>query len=131
MTPSTCRAGLHGDFELVGLSTLLSIFDMERRSGILLVHRSGQAAKLWLSRGRVVRARMEGRVRRGGKSAVYELCGWRDGRFEFTQAQIDVADEINAPTVRLLMEGARRMDEAAVAMEGSGREDEPSVALPC
>ncbi|MES1204996.1 MAG: DUF4388 domain-containing protein [Pseudomonadota bacterium] len=107
---------MHGDFELIGLSTLLSIFDMERRSGVLLIHRTGQAAKLWLGGGRVLRARMEGRVRRSGKPAVYELCNWRDGRFEFTQAQIDVADEIDTPTVRLLMEGARRIDEAAVAL---------------
>jgi Domain of unknown function (DUF4388) len=69
---------------------------------------------LWLRRGRVLRARLEG-SRRASKSVVYDLLGAERGRFSFTQLELDdIADEINAPTTLLLMEAARRADEATV-----------------
>jgi len=46
------------------------------------------------------------------------LIGWGEGRFELTAGDTDVADEINTPTTYLLMEAARRMDEAAASAPG-------------
>ncbi len=58
-----------------------------------------------------VRARIEG-SRRTRKAAVYELLGWNEGRFAFTQTDPgDIDDEIGAPTTMLLIEAARRADE--------------------
>ncbi len=115
---SECRASLHGGLDQIGLGTLLTILDMERRSGVLLIRRPGELGRLWLRRGSVVRARVDGLAARAGRSAIYHLIGWGEGRFELTAGDTDVADEINTPTTYLLMEAARRMDEAAVSAPG-------------
>jgi hypothetical protein len=71
--------------------------------------------RLWLRRGRVLRARLEG-SRRASKSVVYELLGLERGRFSFTQLELEgIGDEIDAPTTLLLMEAARRADEASIS----------------
>jgi hypothetical protein len=113
-----CRASLHGALDQITLATLLTILDLERRSGLLLVRREAELGRLWLAEGRVVRARLDGMSRRVGKSAVYEVLGWQHGRFELTPGDRDIADEIKTPTNHLLMEAARRMDEAGASLPG-------------
>ncbi len=114
-TGSSPEAGLRGRLEQFGLATVLTFLDLERRSGELVVLAGDKLGRLWLRRGRVLRARIEG-SRRLNKSAIYDLLGLSHGRFSFTQMDLDgLADEINAPTTLLLMEAARRADEAAAA----------------
>jgi len=87
--------GLRGRLEQFGLATVLTFLDLERRSGEILV----------------VAGDRLGRVNR---AAIYELLSWERGRFAFTQADLSSApDEIGAPTALLLVEAARRADEAA------------------
>jgi hypothetical protein len=110
-----CGFGLHGSLDEFGLATLLTFLDMERRSGLLSIRHDGAVGRLWLCRGRVVRARIDGAIRRARKPAIFEMLGWDDGRFDFTLLQVDVgeyADEIGSPSTRLLMEAARRVDES-------------------
>jgi hypothetical protein len=68
----------------------------------------------------VVRARIEsGRRGEGpatGVEAVYEMLAWPDGQFELWQATVEGRDEVSASTTFLLMESARRTDEAAGAL---------------
>lgn len=112
---SDCGFGLHGSLDEFGLATLLTFLDMERRSGLLTIRHQGATGRLWLCRGRVVRARIDGTVRRLRKAAIFEMLGWGEGRFDFTLLQVNVgeyADEIGNPTTRLLMEAARRLDES-------------------
>jgi hypothetical protein len=117
--PGTARSILRGEIENVGLPTLLTILDMERRSGLLLIQRQKTLGRLHVREGRVVRARIEGAsrtTRSGGATgaeAVYEMLGWPDGQFELWQAVVEGRDEVGASTTFLLMENARRSDEAA------------------
>ena len=75
--------------------------------------------RLWLRAGRVVSARIEG-SRRVNRAAIYELLTWERGLFAFTQANLATAvDEISAPTTLLLVEAARRVDEAAASASAS------------
>jgi two-component system OmpR family response regulator len=109
------EAGLRGRLEQFGLATVLTFLDLERRSGELVVVAGDRVGRLWLRRGRVLRARIEG-SRRLNKSAIYDLVGLEHGRFSFTQVDLDgLGDEIGAPTTLLLMEAARRADEAAAS----------------
>lgn len=122
MTPAWARessaktgddAGLRGRLEQFGLATVLTFLDLERRSGQVLVVTRDRVGRVWLRGGRVVSARIEG-SRRVNRAAVYELLSWDRGRFAFTQADMAGAvDEINAPTTLLLVEAARRADEAS------------------
>ncbi|HTA20767.1 MAG TPA: DUF4388 domain-containing protein [Polyangia bacterium] len=107
-------AGLRGRLEQFGLATVLTFLDLERRSGQVLVIMGDKTGRVWLRGGRVISARIEG-SRRVNRAAIYELLSWDRGRFAFTQEEPSAAnDEIGAPTMQLLMEAARRTDEAAV-----------------
>jgi len=116
--PGTARSILRGEVENVGLPTLLTILDMERRSGLLLIQRGKTLGRLHVREGRVVRARIEGARRSGatGAEAVYEMLGWSDGQFELWQAVVEGRDEVGSSTTFLLMEGARRTDESSHEM---------------
>jgi len=106
-------AGLRVRLEQFGLATVLTFLDLERRSGQVLVVTRDKVGRVWLRGGRVVSARIEG-SRRVNRAAVYELLSWDRGRFAFTQADmVGAVDEINAPTTLLLVEAARRADEAS------------------
>ena len=123
-TGSSPEPALRGRLEQFGLATVLTFLDLERRSGELIVvaddgsnpnNPNNKVGRLWLRHGRVLRARIEG-ARRQNKSAVYDLLGLERGRFSFTQMDFDgLADELGVPTMQLLMEAARRVDEAAAS----------------
>jgi hypothetical protein len=108
--------GIHGNLEQLGLSSLLVILEMERKSGLLLVERAGATARIFARQGRVVAARIEGDLvpaeSRRGAQAVYYLLTWSTGRFDFSVVDVDMEDEVQASTTNLLMEGARLIDEA-------------------
>jgi hypothetical protein len=105
--------GLRGRLEQFGLATVLTFLDLERRSGEILVINGDKLGRVRLRRGQVLSARIEG-SRRVNRAAIYELLSWDRGRFSFTQADLASApDEIGAPTALLLVEAARRADEAA------------------
>lgn len=105
--------GLRGRLEQFGLATVLSFLDLERRSGQVLVVAGDRVGRVWIRAGQVISARLEG-SRRVNRSAVYELLGWDKGLFAFGEEELAAApDEIGAPTALLLMEAARRCDEAA------------------
>jgi len=115
---SSLEPALRGRLEQFGLATVLTFLDLERRSGELVVvadDANNRVGRLWLRHGRVLRARIDG-SRRLNKSAVYDLLGRECGRFTFIQMELDgLADELGVPTMQLLMEAARRVDEAAAA----------------
>ncbi len=106
--------GIHGTLDQLGLSSLLTILEMERKSGVLVLARpsGGDTARIFLRGGRVVRARIDGRPVPKNQEAVYHFLSWPDGRFEFTALEVDMEDEVRQSTTALLMEGARRLDEA-------------------
>jgi hypothetical protein len=109
------NAGLRGRLEQFGLATVLSFLDLERRSGQILIVADDKMGRVWLRRGQAISARIEG-TRRVNRAAIYELLSWESGYFAFTQEELPCAvDEIGAPTALLLMDAARRSDEAAAA----------------
>ena len=115
-TPQPKPPGIHGTLEQLGLSSLLVILEMERKSGLLRVERAGATGRIFARQGRVVSARIEGQsvpedVRRGA-AAVYHMLTWTAGRFDFNVVDVDMEDEVQASTTNLLMEGARLIDEA-------------------
>jgi hypothetical protein len=94
---------------------LLTILDMEKRGGILILQKGKQLGRLFLRDGRVIRAQIEGQQRQCGADAVMKLFAWNGGVFELWQADVIGPDEIQRSTTYLLMEAARRLDEARAA----------------
>ncbi|HWN67536.1 MAG TPA: response regulator [Haliangium sp.] len=128
------ETALAGDLSEIGLPMLLTMLEMEQKSGMLeLTHEQEGVAELYLKRGRVVHATLD--YTPGGdddKAAgdddgddeadelswgvedaecVYYLLKWNEGRFEFKPGEVATEDRVGASTTQLLMEGARRLDE--------------------
>jgi CheY-like chemotaxis protein len=105
---------LQGTVDQIGLASLLSVLELGRRSGILRMVRPSGAEEglIYLVDGAIRRAELTASPKSRNLEAVCDLLRWADGRFEFTPMSLRVADEIAMPTTSLLLEGARRIDEA-------------------
>ena len=114
--PAPSAGGIQGALEQLGLSSLLVMVEMERKSGILVLRRQTRAARIFIKQGKVIAARIDKEALKG-PDAIYELLTWPDGHFDFTALDIDMDDEMKGMSTQyLLMEGARLIDEAAAAV---------------
>ena len=105
---------LRGSLTEIGVATLLSLFEFERKSGILTVKRDDATAKVFVAAGRVVKVEVEGPQVAEPASAmlrVMQLLDWRKGRFEFNACEVVAGDELGLQTQQLLLEHARLRDE--------------------
>ncbi|HEY3320450.1 MAG TPA: DUF4388 domain-containing protein [Planctomycetota bacterium] len=111
------RRAIHGSLEHLALSSLLIMLEMEKKTGELLLTHGDEHARLFLRKGRVLSAVLEGgnaaAELRDGPEAIYYALAWKDGGFDFGQRDIEMEDTVKAPVTALLMEGARRLDESA------------------
>ena len=131
-------SALRGELDKIGLSSVLTLLEMERQSGILLIERGPRTSRVYFRKGRVIRAEADD-PRLSGAAAVYEVLGWNAGTFDLLIGEVGGIDEIQTSTTFLLMEGARRTDEAnekrrqearATATPSPARPPPPPPALP-
>jgi CheY-like chemotaxis protein/Tfp pilus assembly protein PilZ len=108
--PAT-NPGLRGSLVDIGLATLLSLFEFERKSGILLLLRGGEIARVFIAEGKLIKVEVSA-GNGAPKERMMRLLDWRDGQFEFSPAAIGGRDEVNLTITALLLEHARRSDEA-------------------
>jgi CheY-like chemotaxis protein len=102
--------GLRGNLVDIGLGTLLSLFEFERKSGILLLLRDGDIARLFVSEGKVLK--VEANTGNGApKQRIMQLLDWATGQFEFSPCAIGGRDELQTSVTQLLLEHARVADE--------------------
>ena len=87
-------SALRGALDQLGLASVLTVLEMERKSGILLCERESGVARLFLRKGRVVRADSD-QPRLSGAAAVYEALSWRTGSFDFLIGDIGGVDDIH------------------------------------
>lgn len=133
---------LRGDLSQMGLSSLLILIELERKTGQLTLHPAidatidmainvlpdgdPEAPKVpsigivLVREGRIVHARLENQAEPVDADCVYHLLTWPAGEFEFTACLVEGEDRIGSSTTALLMEAARRLDEE--------RRDEDEIA---
>jgi CheY-like chemotaxis protein len=107
-------SALRGEIDQIALSSVLVVLEMERKNGLLLVEHTRETGRLFLRRGRIIRAAID-EPAVSGAPAVYQMLTWGAGSFDFLAGDVGGVDEIQASTTYLLMEGARRLDEAKAA----------------
>jgi DNA-binding response OmpR family regulator len=108
-------SALRGELDQISLSSVLTVLEMERKNGILMVEHGGrESGRLFLRKGRIIRAEIDD-PQSSGAPAVYQMLTWGAGAFDFLAGDVGGVDEIQASTTYLLMEGARRLDEAKAA----------------
>lgn len=105
--------GMRGDLSKVPLTSLLAFAEMERRSAVVQLLRNGERATLHLRDGAVMRIDLGSEhTTLKGLTRFFYVLDWDTGRFELTSSEVDVEDELGLPTTFVLLEHARKHDEA-------------------
>jgi DNA-binding response OmpR family regulator len=114
-------ASLRGDLSQVGLSSLLVLVEMERKTGLLQLRspNAGTTAQILVRDGRVVHARLDDRPDPVDAECVYHLLTWTAGEFELISCLVEGVDRVNVTMTHLLIEGARLLDERAPHTSGA------------
>lgn len=102
-------AVLRGRLDDIPLASLLSMFEFERKSGVLTLRRAGEGARLYLQDGRVLRVELD---HRQGIEALHAMLDWGTGEFEFVACPVVVTDEVGMPSSQLVLSHAQRHDES-------------------
>jgi DNA-binding response OmpR family regulator len=123
---------LKGDLSQIGLSSLLILIEMERKTGLLVLRapQNGPVANVLVREGRIVHSRIDDMNEPVDAECVYYLLRWGSGEFEFTSCLVEGSDRIGVTTTHLLMEGARLMDEADAGFAIDGLDGPPVPAAP-
>ncbi|MBW2731711.1 MAG: response regulator [Deltaproteobacteria bacterium] len=111
---TSTTSALTGDLGELGISALMTLFDIEKKSGILVAKSADDAGRIFFRHGEILAAFIEaseGKPARHGAEAIYSMVGWPQGTFEFSALDVDMDNNVQTPTTNLLMEAARRMDE--------------------
>jgi CheY-like chemotaxis protein len=114
------NSGLRGDLSQVGLSSLLILIELERKTGLLQVRApNGISAQILVREGKVVHARLDDAEEPVDAACVYYLLTWSAGEFEFVACVVEGVDRVSVTTTHLLMEGARLIDEQQAPADGA------------
>ncbi len=103
------RASLEGNLADVALASVLSMLEMERRSGEVTVEGARQTATLVLAAGTAVRARL-GDEDVPPLTVARRILRWKTGRFSF-HARATTGDLGRESIAAILLEAARLEDE--------------------
>jgi hypothetical protein len=102
--------GVRGTLGDISLGTLLSLFEFERKSGILVIIRGPEVSRVLIAEGKILR--VEASVGNGApRERLMNLLDLTEGQFEFSPSTIVATDEIGASVTQLLLEHARTRDE--------------------
>jgi DNA-binding response OmpR family regulator len=105
------QAALRGDLAQMALSTVMTVLELERRSGQLRVEsKEHSVATFELSDGAMVGAQIGGKPR-DGVDAMREVFKWTQGRFAFSNAAASSSPGPRQSIGALLIEVARLEDE--------------------
>jgi hypothetical protein len=105
--------GFAGELGLVGLFDIAQLLVLNRATGVLVVTAQRRTGYLYFEDGRLVNAVDDAHGE--GENAAYSVFAWREGRFEFRPEPPSGRALIEQTTQSVMLEAARRMDEAAAA----------------
>jgi DNA-binding response OmpR family regulator len=108
------KASLRGDLRHVALPTLLTLLELESRSGLLTLSGDAASAEVDLVDGRVQGVRVTPAA--GGAGDMDRIChllDWSRGEFELTPGDRPATGGPGLRVTEILLEHARRSDEQA------------------
>lgn len=114
---------LQGNLQEMGVADLIQQYGQDQRQAQLAIEHDGAEATLYFSNGRVAHATLG---EQAGEEVVYQILTWDEGTFSL---ELDVgppAETISRSWSALLLEGARRLDEATQEAEDDV-EEQPFV----
>jgi hypothetical protein len=105
---------LRGTLAELGLPSLLTMFEQERKSGQLALTRDQLVAWIDFVEGRIVRA-WSTEIDADSRTVLMNVLDWQAGYFELSAGTPRAASDLDTSiaVTHLLLEHARRRDEAA------------------
>lgn len=108
-----------GNLSSMSFADVLQLLQVGRKTGSLELEMNGRRGEIGIESGEVRIARAGDLV---GDDAFYTLATWRGASFAFMSSPLKGAPNIGTPTMPLLMEAMRRVDELQRAGEADGGE---------
>jgi two-component system, OmpR family, response regulator len=107
------KAALRGDLAQMSLATVLTVLELERRSGELRVDSDeGRVALFDLADGSLVDSKVDDKVR-SAVEGIREVLRWTQGRFVFRNSEGSVPSNAKRHSVgAVLLEAMRLEDES-------------------
>jgi hypothetical protein len=105
---------LAGELSRISLLSLLTLCQMERVTGLILLTNGTSRTRAYLHEGELVDAAIDGRDV-SPRSALQEVVGWREGHFEVVEDAVRRENRFGVSTTILLIDLAREFDEAGRA----------------
>jgi DNA-binding response OmpR family regulator len=107
------RVMLRGALAELGLASLLTMFEQERKSGQLTLTRDQVVAWIDFADGKIVRARST-EIDADSRTVLMNVLDWEAGYFELSAGSPAIAaPDLDATVTHLLLAHARLRDEAA------------------
>jgi two-component system, OmpR family, response regulator len=123
------QLAIEGDLSQMSIATVLTVLEMERRSGIFEVVSKKRRAQLDIASGSILHGTVGG-TRVSALGALRTMLSWKVGRFAFSPAPRSVPSEKKSIAAYLL-EASRLEDESArveLQLPPSRRLPEPRIA---
>jgi predicted hydrocarbon binding protein len=98
-----------GSLEQVPIADFLQMAEVGQRTGRVTFHSDRGDGMIWLDKGDVIAAEVEGGSR--DEEAVYDIAIWSNGTFAAEFGAFDGEERLRTPPSTLLLEAMRRFDE--------------------
>lgn len=108
---SPVQPAFRADLAQLPLTTMLTLLEMERRTGRLKVRTTDHVAELEIDQGQLVRAKVDDKPK-AAIVALRELLRWHEGRYWFRPGEVKTGLVTKQSLGMLLLEAMRLEDEA-------------------
>jgi CRP-like cAMP-binding protein len=106
-----------GNLTSMSFADVLQLLGVGRKTGILHLNHGANKGEIGLEAGEVRQACVVGGIE--GEEAFYQLAAWKNATFGFVSGKMKNTPNITTPTMPLLMEAMRRVDESGRATPNS------------
>jgi len=98
-----------GNLNSMSFADVIQLLQVGRKTGIIHLDLAGKKGEIGLEGGEVRQAAVVGGTT--GEDAFYQLAAWKSASFGFVSKPLTGEPNITSPTMPLLMEAMRRVDE--------------------
>src|SRR6056297_41037 len=106
-----------GDLEYLNLGELIQLIGSNGSTGVLRIISKyiETPGFIYFNEGNPIEATAE---TKSGQEAIYNLFGWTEGEFEFSQEPVTVQQTINQSRMEIILEGLRLLDDNKIEVKG-------------
>ncbi len=104
---------LSGQLDRVRLPALFALFEMQKMTGVLIMHSFVHAARIFVRDGAIVDIEPRLANEATPRDAASRVFRWEVGSFEFEVGPVERADKVGMSVTALLLDLARESDEAS------------------